>query len=43
MLDEMNPAEYLTKTNTTFLVGDVLEVFDRVQYTCLSSCWILLY
>ena len=22
----MNPAEYLTKTNTTFLVGDVLEV-----------------
>ena len=26
MLDEMNPAEYLTKTNTTFLVGDVLEV-----------------
>ena len=25
MLDEMNPAEYLTKTNTTFLVGDVLE------------------
>ena len=26
MLDEMNPAEYLTKTNTTFLVGDVFEV-----------------
>ena len=24
MPDEMNPAQYLTKTNTTFLVGDIL-------------------
>ena len=24
MTDEMNPAQYLTKTNTTFLVGDIL-------------------
>lgn len=26
MTHQMNPAEYLTKTNTTFLVGDVFEV-----------------
>ena len=26
MLDELNPAQYLAKTNTTFLVGDVTQV-----------------